>query len=386
MLIRTLEHLEQACEQLRAAGSFAMDTEFVRERNYTPRLGIVQVATPDFAAIIDPGAIGNLDALQRLLVDPAVEKIVHAGQGDFDIFYWRTGKPPQNVFDTQVAAAVLGYGDKISFQKLVEALTGQRLAKTETMTDWTRRPLTPEQIDYALDDVRPLPGMRATMGERLAALQRTEWAREEFRALEAAEAYERPEPFECWRRIRGHNLDGRALAVLRELAAWREQDALERDVPRGALAKDEVLVEMARRPPTKVGALQAIRYLSPRTIQESGPQIVAAVKRGLEAPPIEMPAVTTPRDEAAPPAVVNLLDALLRLRAQEASISPGVVAVRGDLEALIAARGAPALPDLPLLRGWRRQLVGEDLLALLAGQLRLSIDATTGGVKAERTT
>lgn len=385
MLVKTEAHLVEVCAALRAAGAFGLDTEFVQERNYSPRLGIVQVAAPGVEAILDPGAIGTLEPFTDLVFDATVEKVVHAGSGDFGIFYWRTGKAPKNVFDTQIAAAMLGFGDRISFQKLVDQVTGVKLAKSETLTDWTRRPLTPEQIDYALDDVRPLLPMRAKMGEKLAALGRDGWAREEFRALEDPAAYERPDPREVYQRIRASGLDGKAMAVLRELAAWREEAAAARDVPRGAVAKDEVLVEMARRPPTKQAALQGIRYLHPREIEQSGADMIAAVKRGLESPPLEPPPQVLKGEEGAPAAgLAGLLDCFLRIRANEAQISPSMLGTRAHLDAIAAARGAETQPDIPLLQGWRRELAGNDLLDLLAGKVKLSVDATTGAVRAER--
>ncbi len=386
MLIKSLAELEAVCARLREAGSFGLDTEFVQERNYSPRLGIVQVAGGGVEAIIDPGAVGSLDPLVALLVDPAVEKIVHSGQGDFGIFYWRSGKAPAAVFDTQVAAALVGYGDKISFLRLVEAVTGTRLAKSETLTDWTRRPLTPEQIDYALDDVRPLATLRSHLGGKLKDLGREVWAREEFRVLEQASTYERPDPQEAYLRIRAANLDGRALAVLRELAAWREEEAQARDVPRGFLAKDDVLVELARRPPTKPGMLRNVRFLDSRTVDACGGDIVAAAKRGLDSPPLEPPASGPAREEAPGTAsLVSLLEGWMRARALEAQISPGMLGNRAHLEAIAAARTAPEPADVPLLQGWRRTLVGEDLLALLAGKMRLSVDPATGTIRAERT-
>ncbi len=382
MLVRTKEQLAEVCAGLRAAGSFGFDTEFVQERNYVPRLGIVQVAAPGIEAIFDPGAIGTLDPFHELLVDPAVEKVVHSGQGDFGIFYWRTGKAPTNVFDVQVAAALVGYGERLGFGRLVELVTGKRLAKSETLTDWTRRPLTPEQIEYALDDVRPLAALRAHLGEKLRALGREEWAREELRTLEDPASYERPDPHDLWQRIRAPGLDGRALAILRELAAWREEEAMARDVPRGMLAKDDVLVELARHPPTKQGALRGIRFLDSRTADRCGADIVAATKRGLEAPPVEVTAFVKD-DSPALAGVVALLDALLRARAQDAQVAPGVIATRAQLESLAAARGTAPPADLPVLAGWRRTLAGNDLLALLEGRLRLSLDPATGAVRVE---
>ncbi|MBI3271256.1 MAG: ribonuclease D [Planctomycetes bacterium] len=380
MIIQTETELRALCDHLRAAGAFALDSEFIPEGHYYPRLAILQVATTERAAIIDSATIGTLAPFVEVVADPAVEKYLHDARMDLEILYDRTGRLPRNVLDTQIAAAFVGYGERISYARLVERVTGVRLAKLETRSDWTHRPLSPAQVQYALDDVKHLAAVRAHLLERLAAANRLDWVREECRAFESAEAYERTPPREQFRRVRSSNgLDARALALLRELAAWREEAAMDRDVPREHVLRDDDLVELARRAPTKEGMLRGMRIRNVRELAENGGAIVAAVKAGLACAAADLPVAATPRDEAVDLSPgVSLLEAWLRARCQETGVAAGCVAGRDDLTALVAARVATTPPDLPLLRGWRRTLVGEDLLSLLSGRLKLAMEPGTG--------
>lgn len=384
MLITTEDQLAKICKRLRESNSFALDTEFVQERTYFPRLGIVQVAADGVEAVLDPGEIGNLDPLLDLIGDAQIEKIVHAGRNDFEIFFNRTGRTPSNVFDVQIAAAFAGYGHQISYANLVRRVVGEQLSKLETLTDWTRRPLTQEQIEYALLDVRHLHAVRRHIGEELKSLGRESWATEEFQYLSDPETYQQLPPREMYQKIRANGMGARALSVLRELAAWREDEAIRRDVPRGSIVKDEVLIEMARRPPTSRAAFGNFRFLHARVIERDGAQILAAVKRGLDGPYPEVPA--PPPREAAQPQIVpltRLLEAWLRTRALQARVAPEMLATRADLEALCGGHLAGSLPDLPMLSGWRRELVGDDLLGILAGRSRLRVDPKSGEIVRE---
>lgn len=383
MIVQTEADLRGLCERLRAAGAFVADSEFIPEGYYFPRLAILQVATRDLAAIIDTASVGTLDPLIELVADPAVEKVFHDGRKDLEILYDRTGRLPRNVFDTQIAAAFVGYGDRISYARLVERVTGVHLAKLETRSDWTQRPLSAAQVQYALDDVKHLPAVHAHLVEKLTASGRLDWAREECRAFEGEAFYAHGAPAEQWRRVRSTGgLDGRALGILRELAAWREEAAMDRDVPREYVLRDDDLVEIARRAPTKEGMLRGMRIRNTRELTESGAAIVAAVKRGLAAPAAELPQPAPPRDEAPDDApLVSLLDAWVRTRCQEEGVAAGMVAGREELAALAAAaRTASVPPDLPVLRGWRRMLAGGDLLEILAGRLKVGCDPHTGRI------
>jgi ribonuclease D len=382
MIVTSQGQLEELCTKLRAAGSFAFDTEFVRERTYFIRLGILQVATDETEAVLDPHAIESLSPLFELISDPGVEKVVHAGEQDFAIFYERTGEPPKNVFDTQIAAALLGFGDQLAYAKLVEKVVKVKLSKLETLTDWTARPLTQAQIDYALNDVRHLPELRRRLGNRLAEKGREQWAREEQRYLEDASIYCPTEPRQAYERIKAGGLDGRALGVLRELAAWREEEARRRDIPRGWVLRDQAMVEIARRKPGAIKNLRQVRTLKQQELARSGDAILTMVRRGLADPVSKEPApVASARARARAKPLVRLLEAWLYARAAESEISPSMLSSREQIKELALGYLMGEIPTLPVLSGWRRELIGQDLLDILTGSIRLIVEPSSGKIK-----
>jgi ribonuclease D len=390
MLVRDRRTLLELVPRLRAAGAFALDTEFLRERTYRPQLCLVQVAVPDLAVAIDPLAVGNLAELVELLLDPGIVKILHAGQQDMEIFFAGRGAVPRNVFDTQIAAALLGYGESIGYSRLVEAVLGTRLSKGETITDWTQRPLTPRQIEYALDDVRHLLALRQRLAAELEELGRMEWLAEELTVYEEAGFYRR-DSSRAFERIRGAaRLSARELAVLKELAVWREEEAEVRDRPRSRILADELLIELARREPSRVEDIQAVRRIHPELVRRSGKEIVRRVARALASPPETYPRPLERSKDAALAPLVDLLEAFLKARAAELRIAPGYIASRSDLFELARSRlqGASAPEaealDLPLLKGWRNELVGMDLLAFLEGRSRLAVEPRSGRVEIQR--
>ncbi len=361
--------------------------EFQRERTYRPRLQLVQVSLPDTPLLIDPLALPELGPLWDLVADPAVEKIVHAGAQDMEIVFARSGLLPKNVFDTQVAAALLGMGDQIGYANLISRLLGKRVKKGETVTDWAIRPLSRAQVDYALDDVRYLHEVRARLWERLAERGREGWLREEVEHYEVRDTYER-DPQTLWSRIsRMRSLDRRGLAVLRELAIWREDEAQRRDEPRGRIVADETLVEIARRSPKKPEDMKPLRTLHPRELARSGEGLVEAVRLGLLCPDDDCPRLEPVRAEDDRFSItVDLLEVVLRARALEHEIAPSYLGTRADLAALIdGVRGTrPGRDTAPLLlAGWRKDLVGDELVAFLEGRATLRIDGVTGHVHAE---
>lgn len=383
-LIETATELAETCRRLSEAGTFALDTEFVKERTFFAQLGIVQVATKGFAAIIDPRAIESLDPLRDLWADPAVEKVVHSGFQDCEVLFQRMGVAPRKIFDTQIGAALLGYGEQISYAKLAALVTGVKLQKLETRTDWVRRPLTRKQIDYALDDVRYLPRIREHLGERLAGRNRDQWAVEEFRFLERVDTYAAPTPDEAHRRLRVGSLSPRQRGALRELAAWREAEARRRDLPRGWILTDGALVEIARRLPRAEAALRRVRSIEPRELERSSREILAAVARGVEKPATE-PNPISPEDELPETEpLARLLEAWLRARAQSSDVATALLGTREDVKSLAAGYLKGKLPDLPLLAGWRREVVGQELVDILEGKLRLAVDPKAGRITAER--
>ena len=386
MMIRDSATLANLCATLREQGSFALDTEFHREGTYMPRLFLVQVAARGTAAAIDPLAPVDLSPLLELIFDPAVETIVHAGWQDFEIFYHRTGRLPANVFDTQMAAALAGIGEEIGYANLLEKVLGVSISKIETVTDWSARPLTKNQVQYALDDVRYLPDLRDRLDGALGGLGRREWMRQEARRYGDPASYEKNPRLSCLR-IRGaRNLPPAGLAVLQELAAWREEEAARRDVPRGRVVADEILMEAAKRCPRSEADLRQIRGFLSREIGKIGKAMVHAVERGLAVPPGEIPILPPGRaDDPRRALLLDILDAAVRVRSHEAKIASSYLATRaemadlvdvhlGGMDPMAARSGAP----IAVLDGWRRDLVGADLVRILRGEIALVIDPSTG--------
>lgn len=381
MLITERKKLEELCDAVREHGSLALDTEFVRERSFFSKLGVVQVAAGEAEAVIDAMELPRLDPLLELIFDPAIEVIVHAGRADFEIFYEMAGRAPANVFDTQVAAAFIGYGSQMSLANLVERVTRVELAKSQQLTDWTRRPLTKQQIEYALDDVRYLPRVRDHLVRRLRKKSRLDWALEECRVLEERALYARPLPEDAYLGMKSSGLNRKALGVLRELAAWRERKAERLDRPRAFIAKDAALIELARRQPRSVAELRQIRFLGANQQTDRAEEILAAIQKGLASP--APAAERAPRRSAPPPqaeALRRLLEAWIQTVAMQAEIAPGLLATRDQLQAIVNAHFEGEEPDVPVLRGWRRDLAGQDLLDILQGRLDFRVDPESGNL------
>src|SRR5882672_8348861 len=285
------------CQRLAKAEYIAVDTEFMRDKTYYPQLCLVQIAGPEEAAAIDTLAPGvDLKPLFALLLDPAVIKVFHAARQDIETFFHIAGVIPTPLVDTQVAAMVCGFGDAVSYENLAAKLAGARIDKSSRFTDWAQRPLTDRQLQYALSDVTHLRPAYEHLARRLAKTGRSKWVAEEMAVLISPATY-RLEPSEAWRRIKFRNDKPRALAILREIAAWREEEAQRRDLPRGRILKDESLCEIAAHAPYNVDELARCRGLS-RSIAENkqGQAILAAVKRGLDIPANQLPPVPPRRD------------------------------------------------------------------------------------------
>ena len=364
--------MERVARAARAAGRMGLDTEFMREKTYRARLCLVQVAWGDEVALIDAHKGGDVKALADVVADPQVETIVHAGRQDLDILHDRFGTVPGHVFDVQVAAGFLGHGSSLPYGRLVAGVLGVSLVKGESYTDWCRRPLTAAQLSYAEADVRYLLPLADRLQRDLARRGRTEWFRAEMQPLESAESYGN-DPREAWRRVPGRGtLSARQAAVLRELAAWREQTAAARDLPRGWLVKDPTLVEIARRRPASLRELKGIRGLNAREADRSADAILAAVAAGAQAPALEQRDEAWPREVVARARVLGgPADAIARARCDAAGIAVELVVTRGETEALLAEHFAGRLDESRhrVLRGWRRDLVGEHLLALADGAI-----------------
>ncbi|MGE3960327.1 MAG: ribonuclease D [Dehalococcoidia bacterium] len=377
-LVDAPEEVAAIAGAIRDAGSFALDLEFMTEGRYVAELSLVQVGWGDLEAptvrAIDPLRV-DARAIAELVADPGIETLIHSAQADLALLGQVFGVRGHGVVDTQIAAAFLGLGDQIGYAALVERMAGVHIDKGSQFTEWSRRPLTDEQVRYALDDVRYLPGAWQQLRADLGAQGRLAWVMEECDRIAETWA-ERTPPEEMYRRIRGWNsLRRRSQGALRALAAWREEEALRVNRPPSWLLNDRTMLEIARRPPHDLAELRSVRGLGEGTAQRYGRVILDAVERGADDPP---PAEDTP------PRVPNLgqswpaiLSGIVQARCREASIAPRFVATRREIDELIAwwlVGDRSQEPDLPLLDGWRRELVGADLLNWLQGKTAVVVD------------
>jgi ribonuclease D len=380
--VDTAAGLRDICARLGGVERFALDTEFVGERTYVPVLELIQVATPQQVALIDCRAVPSLEPFFEVLTDARVEKVLHAGQQDLELFSSLTGRVPAPIVDTQVAAAMAGYGAQVGYGQLVERLLHHTVEKSETLTDWSRRPLTRAQIAYAIDDVRYLLPVYEKLRAKLVSAQRWEWLREECRRLERSVRSVPVEPVEAWLRVRGRGtLRAKGLAVLRELAAWREDVARTRNKPRASVARDEALVEIARKAPTTVEALRSLRAVRSRELDRHAGEVVQRVVSALETPKDAWPQPAPPQSGGPATGVVELLQAVLRLRAEEAGIAASLLATSADLQVLVQRHAAGDVRDVPIMQGWRKTIAGSDLLALLEGRASVALDPASGAVR-----
>ncbi len=362
--------LQTLCQRLRGSSWLALDTEFLREKSYFPRLCLLQVASEDLVACIDPLQLPDLESLLELIYDPAITKVLHSARQDMEIFYHLRGALPGPLFDTQIAAALLGYGDQVGYGALVREMLGVELAKSHTRADWSLRPLEPEQLRYAVDDVRYLRDIYREQLRMLEEAGRTGWLTEDFARLEDPATY-RNRPEDAWSRIRGRQqLRGAQLAVLQALAAWREEQAVERDRPRKWLLRDDVLLELARRQPKDHQALNRIRGLEEGARRRWGSELIALIREARERPREQWPQEEKrPQLSLEQEGLVDALMALLRLVASENRISPASLASRRELERIVCGER-----DSPVLQGWRRELCGVRLEAFLAGRSGLRVE------------
>jgi len=372
MLITDSDTLADFCADLRDAPYVAVDTEFMREKTYYPRLCLVQLAHGDHFAAVDP-LVDDLDMtpLRDMLSDPDQTKVFHAAAGDLEIFLQKTGQVPAPVFDTQIAAVVCGHGEQPGYATLVENLLGFKIDKVSQATDWSRRPLTDRQVEYALGDVTHLCTIYETLRDELESSGRHAWVAEEMAALLEPSRYE-VDPRSAWRRIRVRRPTQAALAVLREVAEWRELVAMERDVPRQWVVKDDALAEIAQHQPSDRVQLERVRAMSAQVARgRDGAALLDAVDRALASPEETWPELPERRSPiSGHESLVALLQALLRLRCETHGVAMWLVAKRDDLNRIATEEA----PDIPAMRGWRRELFGEAALALRDGRLGLTGD------------
>jgi ribonuclease D len=370
-LITTTSELAAACDRLAKHKVITVDTEFLRETTYYPLLCVVQMASADEAVVVDALAPDiDLKPFFELMSDEAVLKVFHAARQDIEIVWHLSGTIPHPIFDTQVAAMVLGYGDSIAYDQLVDRVTGHRPDKTHRFTDWSRRPLSSEQLHYAVSDVTHLREVFAALDADLKKRGRNDWVSEEMEVLTSPNTYDF-HPERAWERLKTRVRKPRELAVLIEVAAWREQEAQSRDVPRSRVLKDDAVGDIATHAPTSLEKLANLRSL-PKGFERSkwGSDIIAAVQRGLARDQASLPKLEKPRNNANGAATVELLKVLLRMTSERHAVASKVIATVDDLEQIAADDHA----DVGALHGWRRELFGEAALKLKHGELALAID------------
>ncbi len=364
------DDFEKFVEESVGCHLLALDTEFLRENTYHPRLCLLQLATENDVALIDPFEIDDLAPLSRLLTDESMMKIVHSGRQDIEILYTELGVMPWPIFDTQIAATLLGYTQQIGYGPLVQAECGVTLQKLDSFTDWSKRPLVKSQLEYAADDVVYLPRVYRSMRDRLEQKGRLSWLEGDFRALVDPKRYE-ANPYERYLHLKKVNqLNRRQLSAARELAAWREKRAEELDIPRKRVMTDEQVVEACRREARTIDQLFMVRGMHERLSTSSARQVVKCIATGLDAANDTWPQLRhAPKSQRNVDAEVDLMTALARKRAKEYGVAFQTLVSHEDLRAL--ARGQQE--GVAVLEGWRYDMIGRELLDLLDGKISLSI-------------
>ena len=375
MYITTEDELTVLCEKLKSCEVLALDTEFVRERTYFHRLGLIQVAGDGVCAAVDPILISDIRPFLEIIANPKVIKIFHAARQDLEILVRLCGQVITPVFDTQVAAALVGWGAQISFARIVQKVTGNKIYKTETYTDWCRRPLSKSQIDYALDDARFLLPVYERLGQVLKKMNRQDWIQAEFEKLEKPQVYDLPDPRKQFLKIKNvRNLRSRNLAVMIELAAWREEEAIERDCLPKSVVRDEPLLEIARSLPSKPDDLAQIRGFHRKEVSKSGLAILEAIKKGLAIPEDQVPELPKFDGYSTGKGVEELLAAYIQIRSEELKIEPSVLAHRKRIHDFVRCfEQKENLDDHFLMQGWRKESVGTLLKSILNGSKALAI-------------
>ena len=370
-LITTTRDLAAACARLARHPFVTVDTEFLRETTYYPLLCVAQIASADEAIVVDALAPGiDLAPFFELMVDERVLKVFHAARQDIEIVWHMAARIPHPVFDSQVAAMVLGFGDSISYDQLVQRVTGDNLDKSNRFTDWSRRPLSSAQLAYAVSDVTHLRDVYLALADDLARRGRSEWVGEEMEILTSPETY-RVDPENAWQRLKTRVRKPKELAVLIEIAAWREREAQARDLPRGRVLRDEVLGDIAIQAPTSFERLSHVRSL-PKGFERSrwGGDVIETVQRGLARDLKSLPPIDRQRPTSVNGATVELMKVLLRMTSEQHGVAAKVIATVDELEQIAADDAA----NVPALKGWRRDLFGEKALALKQGRLALSVE------------
>jgi ribonuclease D len=370
--INTPEQLAKLCEDIKNAPWLALDTEFLREKTYYSKFCLLQIATPEWVVCVDPIALPDLDTLFDAIYNPAIVKVFHSCHQDLEIFYQMTGKVPGPIFDTQVAAPLLGYQDNPGYAMLVSNLLNVNLNKAHTRADWSRRPLSEEEIQYAADDVIYLCQIYQIMLKKLAALDRADWLKHDFKELENPNTYQ-VSPEKAWLKIRGKNkLTGKQLSIVQALAEWRENTAQAEDRPKTWILRDELIFDMAKQQSETMADLANIRGINERTVHRYGKKLceLIAIAKNKEPIPLKEKERSIKKNQQHE-AILDILTALVRIRAEDNSLNPTILASRKDLEVLLFNEE----DDCPLLHGWRYSMAGKELVGLLKGELLFGIQA-----------
>ncbi len=363
------EQLPALCEQILQEPWIALDTEFLREKTYYPKFCLLQIAAPGWVACVDPLAIADLTPLLDAIYNPNITKVLHSCRQDLEIFFQITGKIPGPIFDTQIAAPLLGFQENPGYAMLVSSFLNINLSKAHTRADWTERPLSQDQIQYAADDVIYLCKIYTIMCEQLEKLGRLNWLESDFALLNNPELYQLS-PENAWLKIRGKNkLTGRQLSILQALSEWRERTAQTENKPRNWLFPDDMLLELGKLQPVTTSDLAKIRNINERSVNRYGKVICELIDAARQRPPKPLrekdgSGKKTQQHEA----ILDVLSAIVRIRAEENSLNPVILATRKDLEQLLFAE-----EDCQLLQGWRFNMAGKELQGLLRGQYTLSL-------------
>ncbi len=360
--------LKKLCDELKSASHIALDTEFLREKTYSARLCLIQVATEQIIACIDPFKLDTLDPFMEIMFDRQITKILHSARQDLEIFHDLSGKVPAPIFDTQIAATLLGLPDQCGYASLVKRLLNIDLDKTQTRTDWSRRPLDTAQLNYAADDVRYLIQVYPLILQQLQASGRQDWLNEDFVALENPDIYQLPLD-KLWKKVSGHGrLRGKQLAIARQLASWREKRAQAQNLPRKWVMADDVIIDLARMAPEQPQQLEKVRGLANSRSKNLGDEILTEIKLARDMPKEQWPHIPAKKTSKNEDIIIDLLMSVLKLQAQENNLSPSILASRKDVEKLLTGEDQSAL-----MQGWRKHIAGRILKEILEGQHVLKI-------------
>jgi len=368
--IDTPEQLTELCHRINQEPWIALDTEFLREKTYYPIFCLLQIASPRWVACVDPIVLDDLSILFKAINQPHIVKVLHACRQDLEIFYRLTGEVTVPVFDTQMAAPLLGFQENPGYAMLVSNLLNINLAKIHTRTDWSVRPLSQDQIQYAADDVIYLCQIYPIILQKLDTLGRLDWLNDDFEHLRDPELYQ-ISPANAWLKLRSKNkLTGKQLSIIQTLAEWRETTAQLEDRPKSWLIRDDLLLELAKFQPKSLAALAKVRGINDRTLKRYGKIIAQLIQQAVERPPIPLVKNKAAKRTQQQEAILDILTAVVRMRADNNEINPNNLASRKDLEKLLQDD-----QDSLVLKGWRYQMVGKELIDLLQGHHTLTLNA-----------